>query len=107
MSYSVYKHTCPNGKIYVGITLMIPTLRWRNGKHGYRHNIYFQNAILKYGWDNIKHEILYSGLTKEEACQKEIELIARYKSNDRRYGYNIDNGGNCIGKVSSETKRKN
>ena len=55
---------------------------------------------------NIKHEILFTGLTKEEAEQKEIELIALYYSNDSAFGYNISNGGSHNGKHSEETKRK-
>ena len=90
--YTVYKHTCPNGKVYIGITSMKPEQRWREGK-GYSKHIHFHNAILKYGWDNLKHEILYMDLTKEEACQKEIELIAKYKSNQKEFGYNLSSGG--------------
>lgn len=92
MSYSVYKHTCPNGKIYVGITSKSPARRWESGC-GYKDNEYFYRAIQKYGWANISHEILFGGLTKEEAEQKEIELIAQYKSNQREYGYNHSTGG--------------
>ena len=97
-------HIFPNSKKYIGITKQKPKKRWNNGK-GYKHNNYIQNAIQKYGWNNIKHKILFSNLTKEEAEQKEIELIAKYKSNDKNYGYNIENGGhvNC---VSEETKKK-
>lgn len=65
-----------------------------------------RNAISKYGWKNVKHEILYEGLTKEEAENKEIELIAKYKSNDFEHGYNIAKGGNCTGTMSEATKRK-
>lgn len=103
-NYTVYKHTTPNKKIYIGITSMAIIRRWNNG-HGYRCNKYFNRAILKYGWDNIKHEILFTNLSKEEAEQKEIELIAHYKSNQRKYGYNIENGGQ-VHKVSEETKEK-
>lgn len=103
--YCVYKHTCPNGKIYIGITCKNVFARWANGK-GYTHNAYFYNAILKYGWDNIKHEILCEGLSKEEAEAKEIELIAYYKSNWHDYGYNLDSGGNVNKSHSEETKRK-
>ena len=49
---------------------------------------------------------MFENLTKEQAEQKEIELIAEYKSNQRAYGYNIDNGGSSIGKHSEETKKK-
>lgn len=29
--YSVYKHTAPNGKVYIGITGKDPEKRWLNG----------------------------------------------------------------------------
>lgn len=103
--YTVYMHTAPNGKRYIGITSNALKKRWDCGR-GYSHNEYFSNAIKKYGWDNIKHETLFENLTKEQAEQKEIELIAEYKSNQRDYGYNITNGGECIGKHSEETKKK-
>lgn len=103
--YYVYKHTFPNRKIYIGITSMNPFDRWANGK-GYRNQKRIFNAIVKCGWDNIKHEIICEGLSKEEAEVKEIELIAKYKSNQREFGYNIDNGGNSPGMMSDESKEK-
>lgn len=91
-NYKVYKHTFPNGKVYIGITKMKPYNRWKRGQC-YKPQPLIYRAICKYGWDNIKHEILFDGLTKEEAEQKEIELIALYKSNNHKYGYNISLGG--------------
>ncbi len=102
--YSVYIHTCPNKKVYIGITKQNPVKRWLGGK-GYQKQSCFYNAILKYGWDNIEHKILFTELSKEDAEQKEVELIAEYKSNDREYGYNVENGGH-INKVSKETAEK-
>lgn len=104
--YCVYKHTAPNSKIYIGITSLNPVVRWGSNGAGYHRQAHFYNAILKYGWDNIKHEILFTGLTKEKAEQKEIELIVEYKSNQKEFGYNVDNGGNASGSRSEETKRK-
>ena len=104
MSYYIYKHTCPNGKVYIGITCQKPSYRWNNGD-GYRSNQHFYAAILKYGWENIKHEILFDSLTKEEAEAKEIELIAQHNSADREFGYNIEFGG-FANTVSQETKEK-
>lgn len=103
--YCVYKHTTPCGKVYIGITSQSVSSRWRNG-YGYQRNSYFWKAIQKYGWENIKHEILFDSLTKEEAEAKEIELIAEYCSTDAARGYNIDNGGNSIGMRSDATKKK-
>lgn len=98
-------HITPSKKIYIGITRQNPVKRWLNGK-GYQAQDYFYKAILKYGWDNIEHKILFTGLTKAEAEEKEIELIAQYKSNVREFGYNIQNGGSTTGKFSEETIEK-
>lgn len=92
MSYTVYKHTTPSNKVYIGITGQNPVKRWGGQGQGY-YNQVFYSAIDKYGWNNIKHEILFSGLTKKEAEQKEMELVSKYKSTNPRYGYNISVGG--------------
>lgn len=106
-SYKVYMHECPNGKKYIGITQQELKKRWNYG-NGYKSCILFNKAIKKYKWKNIKHIILYENLTKEQAEQKEIELIAKYQTNDNKYGYNICSGGNGTPshKVSEETKKK-
>lgn len=104
-NYKVYKHTAPNGKVYIGITMNEPKRRWQGGA-GYKDHPHFYNAINKYGWENIKHEVLFDGLTKEEAEAKEIELIAAYNATNREYGYNVANGGNARGKTAEETKQK-
>lgn len=103
-TYSVYKHTTPNGKCYIGITYRKPESRWQNGA-AYKRS-YFGNAIQKYGWNNIRHEILCCGLDKVSAEQKEREFISFYRSNEREYGYNISNGGTSVGKHSESTKSK-
>lgn len=106
MSWCVYRHTSPSGKIYIGISSNV-NIRW-SGK-GFRYTTYnsiFKKAIKKYGWDNIKHEILFKNLTKEKASQLEIDLIRHYKN--LGISYNITNGGEgTLGrKVSEETKQK-
>lgn len=105
MSYTLYMHIAPNNKKYIGITKREPTLRWKNG-NAYKNSEHFANAIKKYGWENIEHIILFTDLTKEQAEQKEIEMIAKYKSNQRNFGYNIANGGHCIESVSEEIRLK-
>lgn len=105
--YIVYMHTVPNGRRYIGITHQEPERRWRGGMH-YDYNKRFFLVIVKYGWDNIKHEILYENLSEEEALLKEIELIEKYKTNQEEYGYNMTTGGkgapNCT--KSIETREK-
>ena len=103
MAYTVYCHTFPNGKRYIGITGQPVLRRWRNGE-GYEGQPVY-DAILKYRWENIKHEILFENLSKEEAEEKEIELIKKYKTKSHENGYNIENGGS-VSELSEETKRK-
>ena len=104
-NYTVYMHITPSNKKYVGITGDIPKNRWDSG-HGYKQNPYFWNAIKKYGWNNIKHEILYTDLTEKEAKTKEIELIAQYNSTNINFGYNITKGGDTRASMSEETRLK-
>lgn len=106
--FIVYMHITPSNKRYIGITSNEYKRRWQNG-YGYRGNKHFFNAIKKYGWENIKHEILFENLTQKEACKIETELIAKYKSDLCKYGYNKSIGGenpNVGGRISEQTKRK-
>jgi len=103
--YSVYIHTFPNGKKYIGVTSWKPELRWGSNGDNYR-NPYMKNAIKKYGWNNIVHEIVAEGLTIDEASKMEKELIQKYNSADRKYGYNISLGGIDDKICSEETKGK-
>ena len=89
MSYSVYCHTFPDGKKYIGITSQNPEKRWNKGQGYKKQKVY--KAISKFGWENIKHEVLFSGLSKEEAEFKERCFIKEY--NTIGQGWNVDTGG--------------
>lgn len=71
----VYKHTFPNGAVYIGRTDMKPEDRWLNG-WGYKNCPLMFNAIIKFGWDNVKHEIIADNLTTEESIAIESQEIA-------------------------------
>ena len=98
-------HTSPSGKRYVGITKQKPENRWGKGKK-YKANPYFTKAIEKYGWDNFKHEVLYEVNDLEEAKRLEIETIAKYRSDEREFGYNISKGGDPCNLGFGEEVRK-
>lgn len=85
--YKVYLLTFPNNKVYVGITSVDEKDRWKKGD-GYIDNEFMYNDILKYGWVNIRKNILYKDLLFEEAIEKEKEMIIHYKSHLKKYGYN-------------------
>jgi len=113
--WSVYVHIVPKDisgynheKYYVGMTCKVdPNKRWENG-FGYRGNKHFFRAIEKYGWNNIRHEIVATGLTHNDACNMEVELIKKYDSKNPRYGYNKTDGGDGTKgvKVSDKTRKK-
>lgn len=91
-NWCVYKHTCPNGKVYIGLSKDVKK-RWGQYGEQYKECKKFHNAIMKYGWINIKHEILKSNLAKEDAGIFENEMIQKYKSTNPKYGYNMTSGG--------------
>lgn len=107
-TYSVYCHTNKiNGKKYIGITKRKPEERWGNNGCHYKRCKLFYNAIRKYGCDNFEHDILFINLSKDEAVEKEKELIKKYNSNDNHYGYNLTKGGDGLnGYIPTEETRK-
>lgn len=104
-NWTLYRHTSPSGKVYIGITSQNPYYRWNNGK-GYLNAAMsiFKNTIMKYGWDNIKHEILFTNLEESRAKRLEIELIRHYKS--LGISLNCTNGGEGTKGVTPWNKGK-
>lgn len=89
--YIIYQHTTPSGKVYIGQTCQEnPKQRWHNGA-GYKSCKLFYNSIKKYGWDNIEHQILHTGLTKEKADIMEKCYIRFFKR--KNISLNLTDGG--------------
>ena len=106
-NYKVYVHENKiNHKKYIGITRKEPYKRWGRKGVGYRKNTYFWNAIKKYGWDNFSHEVWLINLTGEEANEMEKVLIKVFKSNQKKFGYNMAEGGAYTGPTREETREK-
>lgn len=100
--WTVYVHIVPKelsgydwDKYYFGITSRKVSDRWKNG-NGYKQCKLFWNAVKKYGWNNIIHEILFENVETENAKRIEKICISLYKSNNPKYGYNISAGGDGI-----------
>lgn len=105
-TYVVYRHIFPNGKSYIGITCAKPYhRRWRSGS-GYCKQPKIHNAIAKYGWENVKHEILGENLSVDEANLLEQEMIGKYNSIENGYNISIGGGGTYGIPCSEETKHK-
>ena len=95
-----------NNKRIIGQSRNISN-RWSNYKCLLRKNKYanpyLQNAWNKYGEENFKFEILLI-CSIENLDKEEIRLIKEYNSLDRKFGYNLEIGGNSH--THSEETRK-
>ena len=105
--YSIYVHTLPNGKKYVGCTGREPIERFGSNGGGYRGNKNFYNDILLFGWNNINHQVLETVKDKKIAIEREKYYTILFRSNEPDFGYNIYIGNKIFGrKHSEETKKK-
>lgn len=102
--WTVYQHISPSGKVYVGITSNIKD-RWRSKGYYYcTYNSIMKRVILKYGWDNIRHKVIHSNLSFNEAIEYEKYYIAKYKKEG--ISYNITDGGQgTLGRVCSDSTK--
>lgn len=74
--YWVYTHTTPDGMVYVGMSCSkFNWRRWHSTAYTYTT---LQPYIDKFGWENITHEVVKQGLTKQEAQKLEEELRQLY-----------------------------
>ena len=92
--WTIYKHTSPSGKSYIGLTSKDPEKRWLDGA-GYNPKTKFGKAISKYGWENFSHEILEENIDNlKEAQEREkfwIKQLDTFKN-----GYNSTEGGDMV-----------
>lgn len=103
-NHIIYKLTFPNGKFYIGQTNDF------NGRMNDYKNLnksigrFIKNAIRKYRWENVKKEIICTA-SEEFIDDVERYFIKLYKSNNKLFGYNLENGGHKNKIVSEETKK--
>lgn len=107
----IYKVTnLINGKIYIGQTCN--TLEYRKSQHERdckrwnRNIVYFHRAMVKYGFDNFKWEVIDESETQEGIDELERKYIELYDSTNRECGYNIKTGGREGSTYPEEVRRK-
>lgn len=89
----IYKITNKvNGKSYIGQTRYTLEFRWRQHLHK-KDNVYFHNAIKKYGAENFSLEVLEE-CDLDKLNSREIFYIAKYNTFENGYNLTIGGDGN-------------
>lgn len=96
-----------DGKVYIGQTTYGFNKRYSLGQWWVKtHNNYLKNSAKYYGHNNfIVNEFLDVAFSKEELNLKEKMWISYYKSSNKKYGYNMNSGGDSP-TMNEETKKK-
>lgn len=98
----IYQLKSPSGKYYIGQTIQKPNDRFRPYKNGIGTNIYFTNALKKYGFQKFDIEIFEVPVFMLNYLEK--TLIRNLDSTNSLYGYNSREGGSN-GSISEEQKK--
>lgn len=104
-NWYIYRHLKPNGEVfYIGIG---KTKNFQRAYNKVNRSVFWKRVVAKYDYEV---QILTTGLTKEQASEFEIMLVAYHKRIDCCGGtlVNMTDGGDGVfGRVcSEETKRK-
>ena len=98
--YSIYVHTFPDGKKYVGSTSLDVKRRWQSGS-GYKDQKEMFEAIKSVGWNNIQHQVIETVEDKENAIKREEYYTLLWRTNEPDFGYNI-----FVGHIQDEDTKK-
>lgn len=97
-----------NEKRYIGQSVSMLERRdqhLRDLEKGKHHSFHFQRAYDKYGKENFIHEILLE-CSEENLEEQEIKFMKTFKTDNRKFGYNIKKDGQKFSKESREKLSK-
>lgn len=99
MEKYIYLITSPSSKVYVGQSMILIEQKinsYRRLEKYDKTDRKIANAIRKYGWENMKFEVIESSnsWTKDQLNEREIYWISYYNSIDN--GYNMTIGGDGV-----------
>lgn len=100
----IYKLTSPSGKSYVGLTTQrIEQRMWKHKRSKFCRLL--RKAIEKYGFDNMKLEILDEDVPNEKLGDLEKQRIEEHQTLAPK-GYNLSTGGEAGFKLCDSTRLK-
>ena len=98
---AIYIYIFDNGKVYVGQTYRTIYSRYREHIRYNGYNRYLKNAMLSHNHSVKILEIV----DKDDANSAEITYIKCYNAFDKRYGYNLTEGGDGV-TMTPEIRKK-
>ena len=110
----IYKYTSPSGKIYIGQTINEKSRKSQHKHDSVKLDTYFGKAIRKYGFENLKYEVIikFKPTINREKLKRVLDLLEKryiklYKSDSHEFGYNLNVGGEGnLGYEHTEEARK-
>jgi len=105
LTHVIYKLTFPNGKVYIGQTCNMVKRMSNYKQESVNRNSAVCNAVCKYGWASVIIEII-KRCTSIRADFWERKFIKKFKSIDRKFGYNLESGGHENKILSLEVRKK-
>lgn len=90
--YIIYRHTAPDGRIYIGCTGV--SLKARK-QLGYSRTP-FGRIVEAVGWDSIKSTILATTVDRAESERLEEYYIQKFKARNPKYGFNVARGTGAL-----------
>lgn len=95
----IYKHTFPNGKVYIGLSKQNPQIRFKNGL-GYERCSLMWKAIQKYSWESVVTTIIEQDISSLELAKEREQHWIKYYNSYANWpnsnGYNLTIGGDGI-----------
>lgn len=108
--FGIYRLTFPNNKVYIGkgTNLYKRFNEYSRCKNYDYQDLVVHRAIKKYGWENIKKDILIGEvyLTDTQLNGYEKFWIKVYNSTNKDIGYNVSSGGESTTGLKGELSKR-
>ena len=107
----IYMLISPSGRVYVGKSVRFSKRLGQHRRRSKKKKTFLYNAVRKHGWSNFTKlvlEVFAYGVTKTHMSNREKYFIKKHRAFDRRFGYNLTEGGEgAPGYKHTEEAKKN
>lgn len=101
----------PTGRVYVGKSVRFGRRLGQHRRRSRKKKSYLYNAVRKHGWAKFTKmvlEIFPFDVTDKQMSKRERHFIKKHRAFERKYGYNLTEGGDgAPGYKHTEKAKKN